>query len=438
MILNEDPVEPRKLRQNVPAELSIICMKAMEKRRGDRYATMAELAADLRRYLGNEPILARAPGSARRLQKWILRHPTRSAALGIGTTALIIVMVLLVRTLKAEQDARQSAQLAQEREQVAVQAQIRESEERARAEREKQAATQARNEALDAKSEADAARAETEIVADFQSRMLRELDARGMGIRLLADLTRTDPLVSDRRVDALHGLGEALAKAGDHDGGEQAFREGLDLATRQENDLSLAYGLGGLAEVLHRASRFEEAKELFRQGIELFDGIPEMKPEVEAVFRVNLALMLHDLEEFDEVEQLLRGALVDLRAAHGNEHLEVATALANLGMTLMSKGAANEAERCLREALPMHRGCWAAITRESGRRKQPGTHAPDAGEIRRRPSLLSGGVPHHRPRPRHHRVQPGAVPPESRSILHGPQQVPGSPGLPGRRCFERP
>jgi formylglycine-generating enzyme required for sulfatase activity/serine/threonine protein kinase len=120
LILNEDPVEPRKLRHNVPAELSIICMKAMEKRREDRYATMAELAGDLRRFLGNEPILARPPGRLRRLQKWTLRHPARSAAMGVGAAALVIVSVLLVRTLKAEQDARQNAQLAQEREQEAL------------------------------------------------------------------------------------------------------------------------------------------------------------------------------------------------------------------------------------------------------------------------------------------------------------------------------
>ena len=137
MILHEDPVEPRKLRQNVPAELSIICMKAMEKRSEDRYASMAKMAGDLRRYLANEPILARPPGSMRRLQKWVLRHPTRSAVLGIGTAALIIVSALLVRTLKAEHDARQSMQLAQRRELLASEAQQREARERKRAEAER-------------------------------------------------------------------------------------------------------------------------------------------------------------------------------------------------------------------------------------------------------------------------------------------------------------
>lgn len=118
-ILHEDPVEPRKLRHHVPHELSIICMKAMEKRREDRYATMAGLAGDLRRHLANEPILARPPGSLRRLQKWVQRHPARSAASGVGAAALIVVAVLFARTLQAQQrEAQQRVKAVAERENV--------------------------------------------------------------------------------------------------------------------------------------------------------------------------------------------------------------------------------------------------------------------------------------------------------------------------------
>jgi serine/threonine protein kinase len=122
MILNEDPVEPRRLRHNVPPELSIICTKAMEKRREDRYATMAELAADLRRYLGNQPILARPPGRLRRLQKWMLRHPTVSASLGLSAAGVMVISALLVQTIAAKNVAQQrewaaDAARAQEEEQ---------------------------------------------------------------------------------------------------------------------------------------------------------------------------------------------------------------------------------------------------------------------------------------------------------------------------------
>ena len=58
-VMYEDPVSAHKLKSRVPADLSWISLKAMEKRRDDRYPSMAEFAADLRRFLANEPIVAR-------------------------------------------------------------------------------------------------------------------------------------------------------------------------------------------------------------------------------------------------------------------------------------------------------------------------------------------------------------------------------------------
>ena len=75
-ILWEDAPSPIEIRSKVPLDLAVICNKAMEKDPGRRYGTMAELAADLRRYLADEPILARPLGAAARLQKWVRRNPT--------------------------------------------------------------------------------------------------------------------------------------------------------------------------------------------------------------------------------------------------------------------------------------------------------------------------------------------------------------------------
>ena len=60
-------------------------MKAIAKSRGDRYASCAELAADLRRFLANEPVLARRTGllgaAASRLRRFRRRHGGIFAAL---------------------------------------------------------------------------------------------------------------------------------------------------------------------------------------------------------------------------------------------------------------------------------------------------------------------------------------------------------------------
>ncbi|MCB9898590.1 MAG: SUMF1/EgtB/PvdO family nonheme iron enzyme [Planctomycetes bacterium] len=86
-LLQDDPPEPISVRSRIPRALSLITMKALEKRRQDRYQSMAEFGTDLRRWLGNETILARAPRPLRVARKWMLRHPTASTVLALALVA---------------------------------------------------------------------------------------------------------------------------------------------------------------------------------------------------------------------------------------------------------------------------------------------------------------------------------------------------------------
>ncbi len=58
-ILSDEPPSPRKLNARVSRDLETICLKCLEKDPKRRYATAGELAADLRHFVGGEPILAR-------------------------------------------------------------------------------------------------------------------------------------------------------------------------------------------------------------------------------------------------------------------------------------------------------------------------------------------------------------------------------------------
>ena len=98
-IMVVDPPTAREVRSKVPLELAVICGKAMEKDRDQRYGSMAELAADLRRHLANEPILARPPTALQRAAKWVKRNPTKSTALGLLTVALVSGVEPLLQAL---------------------------------------------------------------------------------------------------------------------------------------------------------------------------------------------------------------------------------------------------------------------------------------------------------------------------------------------------
>lgn len=89
---HDDPAAPSRLRSSVPRDLDTICLKCLEKDPGRRYATAEALAADLQRFLGNEPIAAKAVGVVERLSKWTRRRPALAgliASLAIGFVSVL-------------------------------------------------------------------------------------------------------------------------------------------------------------------------------------------------------------------------------------------------------------------------------------------------------------------------------------------------------------
>jgi hypothetical protein len=108
-VLNEDPVPLRKWDRAIPIELETIVLKALAKRPVERYATAGELAADLRRFLDERPILARRPTLVDRVRKWGRRHPSFVAAgvllLACGMIGLAITTAIVAREHAATKDA---------------------------------------------------------------------------------------------------------------------------------------------------------------------------------------------------------------------------------------------------------------------------------------------------------------------------------------------
>jgi serine/threonine protein kinase len=88
-VLTEETVSPAWHRPEIPRDLETICMKCLEKEPRDRYATAAEFADDLQRYLDDESILAKPPNTVIKSIKWVRRNPWKTVA---TTTALLLVL----------------------------------------------------------------------------------------------------------------------------------------------------------------------------------------------------------------------------------------------------------------------------------------------------------------------------------------------------------
>jgi hypothetical protein len=81
--------EPARLTKLLRGELDWIVMKALEKERGRRYETASAFAADVQRYLADEPVLACPPSARYRLGKLLRRHWRAVLAAGLVLLALI-------------------------------------------------------------------------------------------------------------------------------------------------------------------------------------------------------------------------------------------------------------------------------------------------------------------------------------------------------------
>jgi eukaryotic-like serine/threonine-protein kinase len=95
------------LSRELRGDLDAIAMKALEKDRARRYGSASELAADVGRYLRNEPVLARRAGAGYRLRKYVRRNRTAAslAALSLlATAAGVVGTVSQARTVRRQRD----------------------------------------------------------------------------------------------------------------------------------------------------------------------------------------------------------------------------------------------------------------------------------------------------------------------------------------------
>ena len=111
IIQRQEPQRPRKYNPAIPRDLEAIAQKCLEKDANRRYATASELADELRRFLGGEPVRARPVSRAERSWRWARRNP--GVAAGVATVFLLLLAVA-VGSITAAVYARRAQQLDRE------------------------------------------------------------------------------------------------------------------------------------------------------------------------------------------------------------------------------------------------------------------------------------------------------------------------------------
>jgi non-specific serine/threonine protein kinase/serine/threonine-protein kinase len=401
-VLHEEPKPPRQLNDKIPRDLETICLKCLEKDPNRRYSTAGELAAELRRFLAGEPILARPVGRVAQCWRWCRRHP--------AVAGLYAVMVLLVALLPAmvgtiwgllearrQRDAVEAARYdeAIQREQAVMQMKRAEAAETL------------------AKSEAAINRAVTEFLQKDLLGQMGEADLAGWGLIRSGEITlqqlldRQAKVIVDKCKDqplteaAIRlTLGAAYRAIGRFAEAQLYLERSLSLridrlgadhpdTLTSKNDLALLYSLQGkyrlaeplykealdgrtarfgtehsdtlitknnLALLYYRQGKYQQAESLQQEVLDSWTAqLGADHPRI-LVSKDNLAALYYARGKYDAAEPLVREALARTRRQYPNQdHPDLANKLSNLARVLHAQQKYIDAEALAREALAMTR-----------------------------------------------------------------------------------
>jgi eukaryotic-like serine/threonine-protein kinase len=384
-------------------DLDWIAMKALERDRERRYGTPAELAADLRRYLNHEAVLARPPSTAYRARKYIRRHRVAvsvSAGLMVLLAAFSVLQALELRRTAQQRDRATRItefmtgmfKVADPSEARGNSVTVREILDKASNDirsglgRDPQVQAQMMQvmastymnlglypRAYDLATAALKAQMallgpenrETlisrELVAWSELRVGDLAAAESQERAVLADeqriLGREDPLT----LESMIHLASALQRRNDYRGEEALAREVIQISTRRmapESVLTLqARSL--LAGSLFIQQRLPDAEQAFRQSLDADRRVlgPDHPDTLKTMS--NLGIVINFQGRRAEAEPLFRGALSLEQRVFGPEHDVTLMTRAHLGFLLRSEGRGVEAEKLDRET-------WAIRSRTLG------------------------------------------------------------------------
>ena len=239
-------VDARRLGSILRGDLDWIVMKALEKDRSRRYESASALAADIERYLANEPVEARPPRLADHAAKWARRHrPVVWSAVAVFTIAVAALATSVLLIAGAYGREKAGRKWADEQREIAQTQEALAKQQEALAKRQKELAEQQKQ-----RAEANFAKARS-AVDQFLNKVTEDQLLRVPGLQ---------PLRRELLSSALKFYEEFVKERGD-DPSLQA-----DLASAQHR-IGGIYGELGLADESKKAN--DQAVSLYeklRQG----------------------------------------------------------------------------------------------------------------------------------------------------------------------------
>lgn len=339
-------------------ELDWILLTALRKEPDRRYASVEELAQDLRALLEGRPVKAHPDTWSYRTGKWFRRHWKLAA------TGALVIAALIGGTIstKIQSDrARNEAATAHQVTDFLVE--LFEVSDPYQVQPEQMTA----QELLDRGRE----RIDRELAGQPQVRARLMLTIgivyHHLGLHEDAESLLTAALELQRRVHGPQHLDVAEAQArlaklmetqARWDAAVEYLHQALDIRRDilGEDDLLVAATLDELAFALRRGGRFQEAETAVRRALGLYQSSLGDGDDIRlAMAKDNLGSLLAESGDDAGAEPLLREALAMKRRIYPQGQISVLNALNHLGDVLQRVGNHDEAEALLGEALELSR-----------------------------------------------------------------------------------
>jgi len=358
------PVAARELR----GDLDWIVMRALEKDGERRYASPAELAADLARHAAHEPVLARRPSAAYRAAKFTRRNRVAVAAAALLVIALSAGLVGTLWQADVAGGERDAAKLAQERAEAKAQSVLAGLEfvnamlGAARPDVARGAEKTVREVLDDASAQAETAfvgkppevEAHVRALIGNAYRSLSRFDeARPHLERSFALFVECE---GEDGGDTLRALNDLAALDGEQarwDLAEQRYRKSVALCTRSlgPDHLRTHTAQHNLAQVLRRLGRIDEARELLGALCNSTPGSDEAARRLHSVACHNLAGLLSQNGDAAGAIALVRQVLDEQRTFLPADHPDVLETQGALASMLADTGAVDEADELFQQLL---------------------------------------------------------------------------------------
>ncbi|MCK5945084.1 MAG: protein kinase [Planctomycetes bacterium] len=270
----------------VPRELDWILQKATERDVAMRYQTVAELGADVRRFLDDRPLEVGPPSTAYRLRKFVRRH---RAAVGGAALALIALIAGTVATAIGWRRAVLAEQVAESKRGELEQVTFGFWQTTQMTENMEQIKSTGISDEMRAQLDAVATRLDGQSIEDRAveaalrvklAKTYAEFDAREQAtaqFRRALELTDDGGGMAEVRIEALTAYGTTLLTEGDAERGIELLEQAVALAERHPSAFAEPPALprSRIAYGLHLLGRYEEARDTYDAALRELAARPD-------------------------------------------------------------------------------------------------------------------------------------------------------------------